>query len=195
MVAGLAKIFWGIFIMSVHLNLGSIQILPPFVGLLFIASGAKSLQEETKEGFFQKAYTVAIITSFFSLFGSLGTVAYYLSLYGPVLETLWLMVYSVLEVTTFFYLLSGLILHERAEGRQAMEEELIGRQRTYLLWSILYLCLTLLARTFFLETFLALTPILGLLVRVYLLFVFHQSKKTYLEPMTKEEEAGLLEEE
>lgn len=68
---GYKKIFWGMLLSILHINLGYIRILPPFIAYLIIASGCKCLNEEIVVNSFQKAKIYCKIFAFLSVVGTM----------------------------------------------------------------------------------------------------------------------------
>ena len=55
MASGYRKIFWGFFIATFHLNLGSLMIFPPFIGYVMIMIGISMLHQKYDANEFQYA--------------------------------------------------------------------------------------------------------------------------------------------
>lgn len=66
MVNGYRKIFWGILIANVHINLELIQVLPAFLGWLVIFNGLTSITLEHSNDAFKKAKLISILLSGFT---------------------------------------------------------------------------------------------------------------------------------
>lgn len=67
MYKGYNKIFWGILITTFNINVGKINLLPSFIGFIFISNGINILYKKTNIDFFNKAKIFAIILSIINL--------------------------------------------------------------------------------------------------------------------------------
>ena len=114
---GYKKIFWGMFFSTFHINLGSIEILPNFIGLLIICSGIKEILKEYKYESFEQAlkyisiHAVISFIAFVSPFIGLATL--FENNIG--LSIIWFNIGNILEMFGIAKLLEGSaeILSER----------------------------------------------------------------------------------
>ncbi len=67
MFSGYRLIFWGIFFISFHINLGNLQLLPNFIGWAMIAGGVGRLRNRQPSESFHKASILAFIAVIYSV--------------------------------------------------------------------------------------------------------------------------------
>ena len=121
METGYRKIFWGMFFSTFHINLGPIEILPNFIGLLIICSGIKEILKDYKYESFEQALKyisihvvisfIAFVSPFVSPFIGLATL--FENNIG--LSIIWFNIGNILEMFGIAKLLEGSseILSER----------------------------------------------------------------------------------
>ncbi len=186
MERGYKKIFWALFFVTFHLNIGSLQLLPPFMGWLILLSGLQELTSALQNSSistasFERGRTSGRILVGLTLLGTLGS----LGTGGDWMEAPVMTFYPIiiigLEIITFFYILEG--THEifSALGFNERKEESEGKLRTYLLMVIPSGVLLTFALFFNHSFSMVIGVLLGLIAVIYLLVFIHQVKKFWME--------------
>jgi len=67
MYKGYRRLFWGIIVTILHINLGPIQILPSFIGYIIISSGLESFKNVSDSPKLKRAFIVNIIILIYSM--------------------------------------------------------------------------------------------------------------------------------
>ena len=105
---GYKKIFWGIFFATFHINLGPIEILPNFIGMLIICSGIKEILKDYKYDSFEKALKYISIQSLISFITFILPFIGLANLFeNIVLSIIWFNIGSILEILGIVKLLEG----------------------------------------------------------------------------------------
>ena len=182
MAAGYKKIFWGLFFVTFSLNLGPLQVLPPFVGWLIVLSGLKEVIgalesfPRAKESF-QRAKTFGGILVGFTLLGTLGSLAVGGELTDVPLFTFYPVIVIVLNILTFFYILQG--THEVFTSLElkALEKENEEKTQIYLFIVIASTLLLAVALFFHHDMGMIFGALLGIAAVIFLLVHIHRLKK------------------
>lgn len=131
MNSGLRKIFWGIFFISFHIYLGSIPIIPSFVGWIIILQGLTQLENFlSKKSLILKFVGIAII--FLALISDFAAILQYnLKFFSSIL----LMLLLILEFV-FFYNLFEILF-------EGYKKEIIYQRIYIILSTILFIIISL----------------------------------------------------
>jgi hypothetical protein len=186
MEGGYKKIFWALFFVTFHLNIGPLQLLPPFIGWLILLSGLQELtlalqNSSVSTESFERAKTFGRILVGLTLIGTLGALASAGELMETPIMTFYPMLVIALEITTFFHILQG--THEifSVLGFKERKEESEGKLRTYLLMVLPSTVLLTFSLFFNHSLSMLIGVLLGLIAVIYLLVFFHQVKKFWIE--------------
>lgn len=179
---GYHKIFWGLIILSFHINIGPIKILPAFVGWLVILGGIEILMQEHSSNDFEIAVKysrilvgLSIIVGLVSLFGGSG-------INNSIVYSYFSIVIMVLELLMENKILEGSIESLRAKEMEDKALDLEDSQRLYIkLFTVATLGLTI-AITFKLGTLMTIAAIFALIIRIFLMSMMNNLKKTYMPP-------------
>lgn len=108
MSTGYNKIFWGFIFITFHINLGSIQILPNFIGYMIIYYGIKKLSEDYKVKSLEessKYCSILIMMAFITL-----VISFAISPEGInniYFDIIWMNVFNIVEIMMIYKLLDG----------------------------------------------------------------------------------------
>lgn len=108
MSEGYNKIFWGFIFITFHINLGSIQVLPNFIGYLIIYFALEKISEEYDMKVFKesaKYCSVLIVMSFLSLL--MGFASNIELINNTVFNIIWMNIFNIVELIMIYKLLCG----------------------------------------------------------------------------------------
>ena len=169
------KIFWGIFILTLHINLGPLQILPNFVGYFLMASASTMLFDRHGISSFRNAKHMAAVLGVLSLLESLyffmGQVAFApYTFFGPLL-------FGVLELLFFYQVLGGYAFSLENDGHQEEGERTRSLQRKVTVLLAVQTGLYFAASVLYLTSFLSFLVLFFILMRIYLMSIFAQLRR------------------
>ncbi len=178
MSEGYRVIFWGIFFITFHINLGPLQILPAFVGYLIVSRGIDHLQREGNFPSFSKARLVSKVLTI------LGVVSFFL-IWIPQPESIMMsfysLLFSVLELFLVYYIMEGSIERMLAYGDGKQVDSYRSEQRAYLVFMTIYIIGICLAITFGEQTFTFLMILLGLFLRFWFMAMLGRLKRLAMD--------------
>lgn len=137
MKSGLNKIFWGVIILTFHINIGSIPILPDFIGYIFIGVGLdavinlKYIDNSFKKA--RKVTSIMVVISLVQLFVHVmgGEQSTSPNIILIIINTILMTIPYILD----YYIIEGL-------KEEAIEREDVGTSRALsLLWDALFIAL------------------------------------------------------
>lgn len=181
MFSGYRTIFWGLFVITFHINFITIPILPAFVGYMIMSSGVGKLQEEFASENFNKARMMA---QFMAILGVLSFFLlwvpeqYFLLSFLPV-------VYSVMELYFTYHLVEGSADHFRAEEKTEREMNYKSELGTYMVFSILFIIALCISITVADQTMIIIVAIVGVLLRIWLMAMMGRLKREQEEPIAE----------
>ncbi len=180
MFSGYRLIFWGIFFISFHINLGNLQILPNFIGWAMIAGGVGRLRNRQPSENFHKASILAFIAVIYSIITFLTEFAGSQALdFNPYL-LFTMMFISIVELLTEYFIIKGSAEYLYNCGNIEFADDLAGRFRNYLIIDILLLIAVLISFTLY-SPAITIYAIFGLLLRIWFLMIIHGLKKFYMD--------------
>ena len=186
MFSGYRLIFWGIFFISFHINLGNLQILPNFIGWALIAGGVGRLRNRQPSESFHKASILAFIAVIYSIITFLTEFAGSQALdFNPYL-LFTVMFISIVELLTEYFIIKGSAEYLYNCGNIEFADELAGRFRNYLIIDVLILIAVLISFTLYSPT-ITIFAIFGLLLRIWFLMIIHGLKKFYMDEDLEQE--------
>ena len=178
MINGYRVIFWGIFFITFHINLGPIAILPAFVGYMIVSRGINHLLEEFASPYFRKARNTSTLLTI------LGVISFVL-IWAPQQPSIAMsyspLIFSVLELFLVYFILEGSIEHFIVMGCRDRAKDYRNEQRTYTVIMTIYIIGMCIAITL-VETSFALAMILiGVFLRLWLMVMLGRLKRVQLE--------------
>lgn len=186
MFSGYRLIFWGIFFISFHINLGNLQLLPNFIGWAMIAGGVGRLRNRQPSESFHKASILAFIAVIYSIITFLTEFAGSQALdFNPYL-LFTMMFISIVELLTEYFIIKGSAEYLYNCGNIEFADDLAGRFRNYLIIDILLLIAVLISFTLY-SPAITIFAIFGLLLRIWFLMIIHGLKKFYMDEDLEQE--------
>ncbi len=179
---GYRKIFWGLIFVTFHLEIGLLQILPPFIGWIILVLGLGEIRDSLRRSSistesFKQAGLFGKILVGLTLIGTLGT----LSSGEAFLEAPQLLYYPVivllLEIVTAYYILEGTHQVFMELGFEEKGEETKRGLRTYLILSLSSAVIIPFALFFHHDLSSVIGILLGVLAMIYLLVSINRIKK------------------
>ncbi len=186
MFSGYRLIFWGIFFISFHINLGNLQLLPNFIGWAMIAGGVGRLRNRQPSESFHKASILAFIAVIYSVITFLTDFAGSQALnFNP--NLLFMMMFiSIVELLAEYFIIKGSAEYLYNSGNIEFADDLAGRFRNYLIIDILLLIAVLISFTLY-SPAITIFAIFGLLLRIWFLIIIHGLKKFYMDEDLEQE--------
>lgn len=186
MERGYKKIFWALFFVTFHLNLGPLQLLPPFVGWLILLSGLQELTSALQNSSvstvsFERARTFGQVLVGLTLMGTLVSLASTGEMMESPVLTFYPVVVIALEIITFFHILEGTHNIFATLGFKEREGETEVKLQTYLLIVIPSTVLLTFSLFFNHSTSMFIGVLLGIIAVISLLVFFHRIKKFWME--------------
>lgn len=163
------KIFWGIFILTFHLNLGPMEIFPGFVGYLMIFSACRSFYEESDLPSFKTAGRYAAVLSALGVLDKLLSFSGFFT-WNPLI-TLWMPLMGVLELLLFYHLLGGSIVRLESSEQKEEAEDLLRTQKILTLLLSAQVVLSYLAFQLFLSPLVLVASAGAILLRIYIMSI------------------------
>lgn len=172
---GYNKVFWGIIILTFSINIGSIRILPVFVGWLLIGNGIKILMEYQDTEALTKAYNMSnILTAITIIWGILdffqvtGFPVFFQ--YLPILTT-------ILQLILFLKVFEGTIVFLKSKEELIKASHIETNLDTYMKATISAIIIYIIGITFYIEWILFISTIGMVLINIYLLTIFSRLSK------------------
>jgi hypothetical protein len=183
MFDGYRIIFWGIFFITFHINLGPIAILPAFVGYMIVSSGINHLQEEFASPYFQKARNISTLLT---ILGVISFVLIWVLQQQSIAMSYYPLLFSILELFLVYFILEGSIEKFIFMDRKDIARDYRSEQRTYTVFMTIYIIGMCIAITL-VETSFALAMILiGVFLRLWLMLMLGRLKRAQYEKPGKD---------
>lgn len=152
------KIFWGLLFLMFDINIGSVSIIPDFIGYILIYLGMKEMGAEQT---FSKAKPWMIASVIFA-------VVFWLPLWGEGIAVLAMLVGTVLHLTVTNYVVQG--VDERANG----DVDTAGLHKA---WTVMAVCQVLSVLLIWLGWLAAIAAIVSFVAAIVFVVSFHGCKK------------------
>lgn len=175
---GYNKMFWGMFFSVFHINLGNLEILPSFVGILILASGIKEVNETYKNKHFENAlkyvYIEALLYFIAFIFPILGVGGIY---EDTIFNIIWVNVVIVIDMIFTIKLLerSSDILTEKHYDDEGLNYK--NKSRNFIVLSTIGIILNNINYIFMLDTMTFIIPIYLIIIKVWIMFSFKRLSK------------------
>lgn len=175
MYEGFRTIFWGIFFVTFHINLGPIAILPLFVGYMIVSRGINRLREEFDTVHFEKARRISFWLTILGVFS-------FLLIWSPVQNTILLsyypLLFSILELLLVYNILEGSIERFITGDKRDVADNYRSEQRTYIVFMTIYIIGMCIAITIGENTLAFVMLIFGLFLRLWLMAMLGRLKRS-----------------
>lgn len=188
---GYRTIFWGIFLMTFHITIGPIPILPPFVGLYLIYRGIDSILVSFECEELVKAKRYAVLTAVISIAGFIGDLCYFNRPDKIHYAFVLIAVFCIGELLLFYYLLTGSAKRLQGFGFEEMAASFVNRIKTYILIFSLDTALGIVASAFILQTLIGVAAVIGIVIRVGLLVLVSALRNQFPDHPQPERETAV----
>lgn len=178
---GYRKIFWGLFFATFNIKIGIITILPGFVAWIIVATGLSELDKETKDEDFSRPYTLCAALVIVAILGDLISFLGISVFEIPILLSYYPLLALAIELALFHNLLNTSIQNFQALGWVDLVEKYLAKNRVYIILMWMAMAGIILELIIVNELALFLVVGLGLIARLYLLYVISSIRKDYYE--------------
>lgn len=152
------KIFWGLLFLMFDINIGSVSIIPDFIGYILIYLGMKEMGAEQT---FSKAKPWMIASVIFA-------VVFWFPLWGEGISVLAMLVGTVLHLTVTNYIV--LAVDERANGN-------VDTAGLHKAWTVMAVCQVLSVLLIWLGWLAVIAAIISFVAAIVFVVSFHGCKK------------------
>ena len=181
MKSGLNKLFWGVLLISIHLNLNSFKIFPPFIGWIVILFGVLKIEKDD----IWKGSTALKTTVWTLIILDLLEGIYVLSASASTSSFLPLLFYPVflimLELFFFHLVFEKFVTYFNERNQQDNVKHYIKKDKTYMILMGISLVLTIVSLSINHMLIYFVSSMIVLVSRIYMLTVLHSLRKTQRE--------------
>ena len=188
MFEGFRILFWGIFFITFHINLGPIPILPVFVGYIVASKGIGHLQQEFDSPYFQKACNISLLLTI------LGVISFILT-WAPgqsIFLSYYPLLFSILELFLVYDILEGTIEKFLSDGEEVLASDYRSEQRTYTIFMTIFVIGMCIGITFSVATLSFAMVLVGLFLRLWLMAMLGRLKRTRQETVEDLQNANFV---
>ena len=185
---GYKKIFWGTIIATFSINLGIVQILPPFVGWMVVASGISMLEEDSESIEYDRPKLISYILIGATLVGSIITLFQSGQINPPVPLLFYPMIVMIVELSLFHRIFEAAVRDFTALDKRDLAELYTGKDRAFIMLSGASIILVTVSIFLNLVTVAFFAGIFALIARVYLLTAIRSLGKEDWEDSDEMEE-------
>lgn len=186
MFDGYNKIFWGSLIMTFHINIGVIKILPSFVGLILISNGVGILYREAQNPKFDEAKKWVLVALVLSIVSEILRFMYSGSEgQGSLIFVIWTLVYLIIELLFIFKILEATIEELDVQGYSDLAVEFVGKQKIYTIFYIISSIFMIISMTYIINSLGVIAGLIAFGLRIYIIVLINRLKKLY-KPVIEE---------
>lgn len=171
---GYETIFWGLFFATFHINLGWLQVLPPFIGWLIVCHGVNCIYKEHSSNNIRLASTFAMLAALW------GFLSYFMFLNNnsnvSMLYIMWSMSFSVIEILFVYKILGGTIGYFFQLGSTDIASNYIIKLRSYLIIYIIFMLMESIATFFVLDELRVIAALVGIISRIWFMIIIRSIK-------------------
>jgi hypothetical protein len=179
MFDGYRIIFWGIFFITFHINLGPIAILPAFIGYMTVSRGIDHLQKEFESPYFQKARNTSMLLT---ILGLISFVLIWAPQQQSIAMSYYPLLFSILELFLVCFILEGSIDNFISMGSRDLARDYRNEQRTYIVFMTIYIIGMCIAITLVDTSFAFVMILIGLFLRLWLMVMLGRLKREQPDP-------------
>lgn len=179
MKSGYHKIFWGFVLATFHINIMGLEIIPPFIAYLFVASGLYKLEMESRNIAFRYSKYLTLIYAFLSFAENFSTTIRGASAGTGMLTILWGSLFGIVEILLYYFLFLGTVQTLQASNYMELASDYTNQMRCVLYLTMIGQAGLIIAKTFHMESFYAIIGFCLLMVRIYLMHLMNRLYKTY----------------
>lgn len=186
MYDGYNRIFWGGLITLFNINIGSINLLPNFVGYFVVANGLNVLHKESEFDGFQKIKVIGYLMAVLSFVGGIINFINQENTYF-FLNTIWIIGFIIIDFMFFFNIIEKSIKYLELNDFDNTVYIYINKLRNYTilnLLNILFLGISLILNLKFYFTILNITL---LFIYIYLTNIIYKLRNIFTEPELDED--------
>jgi hypothetical protein len=182
MGSGYKKILLGIFMVTFHINLGPIQIVPPVFGWLVVTFGVTELLEAFPNtpfrngGYLAKAilfYT--LITSVVEFFNPTFFSSSSMLQFSPV-------IYGIIHLLFAYQILEGSILYVRSLKMEDLEKSFTTRTGTYIILYVVNMLVLSFSIAFHGSMFITMSAITGIILNIWFMMMMSELGRLEVVP-------------
>lgn len=177
---GYQKIFWGVFLATFNIRIGSIKIVPAFAGWLVVLSGVNSLIENYQTISFSKAAKYSKLLILTLLLGSLSSLLVGHIFEGSVLFSFYPIISSIFEVLVIFKVLEGSIDYLKSMDEASLAEEFEAKQRGYTIFWIIVNVVLIIGLTLYSGWIIGFGGLSLIILRIYVMATMSRLRKLEL---------------
>lgn len=186
MDSGYKKILLGIFLVTFHINLGPIQIVPPVFGWLIVTFGVTELLQTFPNTPFRDGRYLAITVLFYTLITSV------ISFFNPT----WFssnsmlqfspVVYAIIHLLFIYHILEGSILYVRSLKMDIVEKSLTTRTGTYIVIYVINALVLCYSIVFHGSMFITITTIIGVILNIWFMMMMSELGRLEMVPSSSD---------
>jgi hypothetical protein len=180
MFKGFRTIFWGIFFITFHINIGPIPILPAFVGYMYVSRGIDNLRDEFSSPYFWRARIVSLLLTILAVFSFLLIFVQQQHL----LTDYYLLLFSILELFLIYYILEGSREYFAVMNREELISSYRNEQRAYTVFMTIYIIGLCIAITIGEGTLSFAMILIGIFLRLWLMTMLGRLKRSCQEQIS-----------
>lgn len=177
---GYQKIFWGVFLATFNITIGSIKIVPAFVGWLVVLSGVNRLIENYQTISFGAAAKYNKILILTLLLGSLSSLLGAKIIEGSVLFLYYPIFSSIFEVIVIFKVLEGSINYLKSMDEDSLAQEFEAKQRGYTIFWVIVNVVLIIGLTLYSEWLIGFGGLSLIVLRIYVMTSMSRLRKLEL---------------
>jgi len=174
---GYRTIYWGVFLATFHIDLGPLPILPQFVGWIIVAAGVGKIQQEYSSAAFRKAGIFAPIIVVLTLFSGVYSLYQGTAAVGSTYMFFFPILFGIIELLMEYAVLEGSVQYLKSHNFERMADEYIGKLRAYSVVFITYIILECIVLTFYMEAFIFIAALIGIVLRIWFMIMMSSLKK------------------
>lgn len=181
MYRGYQTIFWGIFLASFHINLGSLKIIPAFAAWFIVSVGIKKLNEANESVYFTKAVFFADMAVILSIISGVLSLIWQGSSSSILMTLVWPVAFGVVELLTEYTLLTGSIESLLVSDKMNFAVEYTKKTQTYSIFFIILIIIESISLTFLINEFIIITAVYGIILRIAYMIMMGNLKNIFGE--------------
>lgn len=177
----LNKLFWGVFFITFHINIGPLTILPNFIGFMIISSSIKDIYNYYGYESFKKSNSFAkfIIISSFLL--ELANIFLADRFEHSLVIQIWLILLMTIELFIFYNFFQAISEYFYLKEDISMAEKYIANTRIYILISIVSIIVLSFSTIFNFNLLSLIFYILSMIIRISIMIMISGLKNIFID--------------
>ncbi len=177
----LNKLFWGVFFITFHINIGPLTILPNFVGFMLISSAIKDVYNQYGYESFKKSCSFARIAIIISFLWELAIAFSPVKLEDSLIIQIWTIALMLIEVFVFYNFFQAISEYFYLKEDISMAEKYIVNTRIYILISIVSIIVLSFSTIFNFNLLSLIFYILSMIIRISIMIMISGLKKIFID--------------